>query len=319
MLLKCKHKTDDDNGPAPVNPVGPNGQPITQTVPVDTDINKPGFFTSYQPVIAEKGLNSFSSDELQSLKEVQMRSRNFNIDAPNDGIFKKFFGSFAGANDREKLGTYMSTRIKYMVRQPGDNSGNSSTIAENKSANEFAWFPALINKFIDDGIEKSDKMNLSTFKINDTVVSITSPGFGYIGFTGMFFAKTRTDLDRIATLMHEARHSDCNQIPNPAQAKAFLVSRDNTGWEKCTFGHAKCPVGHDLEGSYACDNLPWGSYAVTLIIQNAIVNYCNACTDAEKTASIAREKDARSRILILDKILSGEAGLPDLTRKDLTN
>lgn len=76
---------------------------------------------------------------------------------------------------------------------------------------------------------------------------------------------------RQATLLHEARHSDCT---GGLTATDLEPVRDATSYEtfvrdfkkpQCTHFHVICPEDHSLAGLPACDALPWGAYSVDLI------------------------------------------------------
>lgn len=78
---------------------------------------------------------------------------------------------------------------------------------------------------------------------------------------------------RLATLVHEARHSDCTGGINPSlrdiiyKSKSYheLLSQMPSGQLNCTHSHATCPPGHALAGVDGCDKDVWGPYGIQSI------------------------------------------------------
>jgi hypothetical protein len=83
---------------------------------------------------------------------------------------------------------------------------------------------------------------------------------------------------RLATLFHEARHSDGNS--------------KHTG-----FPHMKCPVGHKMAGSFACETSGNGSYSIGALSERHLIQNCKTCTSTEKTALSAGVADSFFRII----------------------
>jgi hypothetical protein len=76
-------------------------------------------------------------------------------------------------------------------------------------------------------------------------------------------------IHRLATLFHEARHSDGRG-------------------RYATFPHIQCPRGHELQGYPACDDIANGAYAVGVAVDELLVANCHTCTANE----LANERDA---------------------------
>lgn len=68
---------------------------------------------------------------------------------------------------------------------------------------------------------------------------------------------------QLATLLHEARHSDGN--------------KETTG-----FLHAKCPKGHKFEGLSACDDNLNGPYSIDSLVTKALLDSCEDCSAQEE-------------------------------------
>jgi hypothetical protein len=82
---------------------------------------------------------------------------------------------------------------------------------------------------------------------------------------------------QLATLLHEARHSDGN--------------RETTG-----FLHAKCPVGHDYAGQSACDDNLNGPYIIDALATKAMMNSCQGCSAVERSNLRILYLDSESRV-----------------------
>ena len=93
---------------------------------------------------------------------------------------------------------------------------------------------------------------------------------------------------RLETLFHEGRHSD-------AHGK-------NAG-----FLHAYCPIGHDYEGSPACDANKNGPYTVGAEMMKEFAKNCSDCNLLEKEILKLLVLDNLSRVL--DKVPPTEAEL----------
>lgn len=85
-------------------------------------------------------------------------------------------------------------------------------------------------------------------------------------------------ISRMATLFHEARHSDGNS--------------KHTG-----FMHALCPVGHRMVGNYACEASANGPYSIGALSQKHMLKNCKTCSTREKTALAAGVADSFSRVI----------------------
>lgn len=83
---------------------------------------------------------------------------------------------------------------------------------------------------------------------------------------------------RLSTLIHEARHSDGNG-------------------DNATFPHARCPLGHELAGNYACDNKSNGPYVLNALTLKHFLKTCTNCTNIEKQTIMLFQSDSLSRIL----------------------
>jgi hypothetical protein len=118
--------------------------------------------------------------------------------------------------------------------------------------------------------------------------------------------------ERIFTMVHEARHSDCT---GGLPTSDVLRVRNNQQplQRNCGHMHSVCPTGHPLAGYFACDDLPWGAYAVHGVFASTVASQCTNCSNKEKAVSRAAAAEAFSRIEYLDDMLGGQWGDPDMS------
>lgn len=131
-------------------------------------------------------------------------------------------------------------------------------------------------------------------KFDGEVVYVTSPRTGVLQVgEGLFDPNFRynanlvapsNSVSRLATLFHEARHSD------------------GTG-KSTSFGHSLCPKGHLYFGHYACESSSNGSYTIGALSQRSLLNNCGGCSAKEKTALTAAVADSFSRLIKADNAL----------------
>lgn len=119
-------------------------------------------------------------------------------------------------------------------------------------------------------------------------VYATSPRIGILQVgEGLFDEEFRLNADltapsnsisRIATLFHEARHSDGNG-------------------SSTSFPHALCPSTHAYADHYACENSANGPYSIGALSTRALMLNCTSCDMEEKTALAVATLDSFSRLL----------------------
>lgn len=150
-----------------------------------------------------------------------------------------------------------------------------------------------------------------TLRFGDERIEITSSRVGIIalgpGYTGEV-----PELTRVATQVHEARHSDCTgglEREDLARVAAGGLP-SNAG---CGHLHADCPAGHPLAGLAACDGHPWGAYAIELLYSLAVADTCRGCTGEQREVARATALDAASRVLQLERLVDGDFGAPDVS------
>ncbi len=121
-----------------------------------------------------------------------------------------------------------------------------------------------------------------------------------------------TRIERMAFLIHEARHSDCTGGLNDADHDRVRASRPIQN-KLCGYEHVKCPKGHKYENVDACENVKWGAYAVESVFLRAVVESCQNCSAAEIAEAKELFADRKSRVLNWDQLMSGQMGAPDMS------
>ena len=128
-------------------------------------------------------------------------------------------------------------------------------------------------------------------KLDGTRVVFSSPRAGLVQ-VGQGLFKNREKLGsnlkspgstiyRLATLMHEGRHTDGN----------------GTG---LAFRHDYCPMGHPFEYVNACETAGNGPYSVGTLLKRQLLRNCTNCSAAEKTFLQSSIADGFARLLRKD-------------------
>lgn len=153
--------------------------------------------------------------------------------------------------------------------------------------------------------------DVSRFRIGEQQLEITSPRVGLI-MLGEGYSYRFDTLDRVGTLVHEARHSDCTGGLSDRD-RALLRRNQLPANRACGHLHVECPITHEYGGIPACDAHPWGAYAVQAVFFSAVARECLGCDEEELQLAMLVGADSASRVLILDELLSGLHGFPDMS------
>jgi hypothetical protein len=153
-------------------------------------------------------------------------------------------------------------------------------------------------------------------KVADQVVPLNSSRVGIIQLGGVF-AKMPS-VARQETLVHESRHSDCTGGVTRDEIKSFLQSGQPTN-RSCGHLHVICPASHELAGHAACDGQAWGAYAIGGAYSAALSQSCANCSETEKQLSLVIAADSLSRVLVLDAMMEGRLGQPDMSSAGVRN
>jgi hypothetical protein len=122
------------------------------------------------------------------------------------------------------------------------------------------------------------------------VVPLTSPRVGVLQIGAGMFQPLLKDagitnpqsraytIFHLATLFHEARHSDGNG-------------------KSLGFAHSLCPIDHDLAGLAGCDNSTNGAYTLDAVVMRNLTASCKDCKAADTEALKLEVLDSFSRVL----------------------
>ena len=203
----------------------------------------------------------------------------------------------------------------FLTRAAGEKM-EKATVAANIGSD--VWLHAKIN-----GIDRS------TMRLHDRTIEIASTRSGVIGVPENYLASfdpndkmspSVRQIFRQATLVHEARHSDCTgglrQGTLEAAREAFSYSDFSRAADpSCSHMHSLCAMG-DYLGLPACDSHAWGSYpAGELFLQAALGR--PDLTDKDRHVLRSIIKDIRSRVAAdHSAMMRGELGRPDARHSD---
>jgi hypothetical protein len=165
------------------------------------------------------------------------------------------------------------------------NASNTPTAGHGKAVMVMANVGAMIYGM---GKEQNTLLGVNVPGAGTVLMSSPRTGVIQIGegmFAPIFQRKGMSDtstplysLSRLATLFHEARHSDGN-----GESTGFL--------------HTICPLGHDYEGIAACDLSLNGAYTVGAMFERTITAACDKCSAAEKELAKLETLDSFNRVL----------------------
>jgi hypothetical protein len=225
----------------------------------------------------------------------------------------KFFG---GTSMRDTL-RFFSDRIRYVggsTEVKSQNQTKSITVATNVTPTILKLAQGL-NFVQQSSAQTALLLAKPAISINGREVLFPNPAPGMMKIDAGYVRLSRGPIPRLMTLLHEAHHSSCAQLPNTADLRLQAQGKfDQLSDRRCENLHAKCPTGHELAGSYACDSHAWGSYAVSAAISGAFARHCKNCRESERQIALIAEKDYLSRIIPLESMLSGADSGPNLNQ-----
>ena len=268
---------------------------------------------------------SLSADELGALaydftriEALSYRSFSRSNLAAIDRAGLKLFGNQDDANATQN---FLFSRIKQFAGSSTNPDADPRIIATNLSAS--LWLAAL-NKLKD----PRDPPRISSGTRDFEAPNLNS--IGLIVF-GKQYGFRDDSIYRIATLVHEARHSDC---PNGLTIDQVLRIQEQGGPDapreqldpelrdaiaKCGFMHEACPAGHELAGLLACETgKGWGAYSTELAFFSKVVKTCANCSESEVPQAIGGLTEISGRVTHLDDLLSGNLGAPEMGEVGVT-
>ena len=193
-------------------------------------------------------------------------------------------------------------------------TGKVVLLAANVSAE--AWLDGLVNRVPVTLITPTGRVPIDR---PNAGVMLIGPGYQpTLNVGGMDYAIPAAY--RQSILLHEARHSDCTgglsetDVDVLREAQSYRDT-DQKFKKQCGHLHTYCPVGHELAGELACDDLPWGAYSVGLVYGAVLWPFL---TGDDKAVVEAQVADNYSRLLFDAKaMLKGKLGAPDMTSQGL--
>lgn len=261
----------------------------------------------------------------QLLESDALAISTYQFNGTPDSLYAQVFGS----NSPSALLTFLNNRIHYIIpyeksfgerlRVPyfpwlDASSGKITTAAESRSIiMAVNMGPGIWMQGLASGTKFMVQIGEHQIPVKSPRVGIMTLGPGYDRTMGKV---ELTPAYRSSVLIHEARHSDCEtglSQQDMTNLRAGLPTKSNA----CGHRHVKCPAGHPLEGLIACDDQPWGAYAVQMIYANTIAKSCANCDPRSKNQSLMMMLDAKSRVLVLKDMLAGRLGKPNMGQADL--
>lgn len=236
-----------------------------------------------------------------------------------------FYGKAFGAGDSSGVIQYLSDRVHYLIPESADlesrlsipHASSSSTNAPSPTSagglytmatnvGTVLWFEAL-----------AAAPSELDFTLGDMRIPLTSSRVGIVqigeGYTlqknGQY---AFPQIVRIATLVHEARHSDCTGGISRSDLQK-LQNGDIPENHSCGHLHVRCPAGHDYEGAFACDGEAWGAYSIQALYAAALVKNCSNCTAEEQNQALMIFSDSLNRVIPAEAMLAGKLGAPDMS------
>jgi hypothetical protein len=128
--------------------------------------------------------------------------------------------------------------------------------------------------------------------------------------TPSFFSRWRSRVDRVATIVHESRHSDPERNGYEHALCPFFNFRDEDG----------NPVvskinGKSLAGGAACDHVALGSYGISVVLLANIGWRCTNCSSEDREVARHAARDQLARITDHRAHAQLIADLPELAWK----
>jgi hypothetical protein len=230
----------------------------------------------------------------------------FIVSADSGSPFDKVFGGTSNENIirylDKRLSHFLPSNTKLVSKKSSSITpfSESVTVASNLGTAQY-----ITNALEDRSASSITFPDGTKLDINSTRVGLIKLG-AYENFG---------KIKRISTLVHEGRHSDCPYGLDVAELKKYEKGDEEVKTEalSCGMVHTPCPDGHEFEGQYACDRVPWGAYAVGGVYLSAVGVGCTSCTEAERHEALVSAYDAYNRLLFNSgDLLSGDLGNPKM-------
>jgi hypothetical protein len=263
-------------------------------------------------------------------------------------LFSQMFGGESGRNVR----AYVDERIRYYFDESDLDGADLSPRPRNTkySENPNSRGPAMMLRDESEAVTAASNLGAGLFlqgAVDSNVITLVVPRIGQniridstragIMLFGPGYTQTARTEDgrtlelpteyRQATLVHEARHSDCTGGVRQADLNVARNSRNvlefvnNYPAMNCGHLHTMCPAWHEFKNLPACDRHFWGAYSVGYVFAAAKQN--PSSTSVRDLLLRYMENDSASRLLYItngpahvvdvEPLLNGQFGYPDMT------
>ncbi len=229
--------------------------------------------------------NKFTSSQKEIIDNMFKKYESIRFDSSYE-LYRTFFGG----DSIDYLTNFLKKRIKYYKYQSEEElqeiyGPNASGIGASYSVE---WLIPMCDS----------RVPVTKVEINGKTIKIDRPRHGVVFSGPYFFNSTVTPMERIALFTHEARHADCPVKPTNYSIACLLLmdpSQLDDNLKQCGFPHAKCS---EQDNVMACEDIPWGSYAVTYIILKKFYHDCLSCTEVEKQLSNVAANSYANRFFV---------------------
>ncbi len=211
------------------------------------------------------------------------------------------------------LQNYLNQRVHFVSETDAaqSTSGQGYFVASNIGTGYFFTY-----------LENFQDVYRGNYSVNgvDQWLTFEDPRVGYISlYPGYNTARTQglnLSVSRLGTLVHEGRHSDCTGGIARSSLTRYQQTRDEGALmtTQCGHVHVRCPQGHDLANSPACDGRMWEAYGVGALFSKAFVS-CKDCSEEERQVATYEMSESLNRIdpRALEQFNSGNAPPPDMS------
>jgi hypothetical protein len=243
------------------------------------------------------------------------RFSEIQIEPSRGSPFYAVFGGRTPDDIPASIDSYLQERIHYI--------GTTHSDLNEKSTYALNYGPDWMYYYYANVIQGNSRARPTGIHFRGDILYITSPRTGFVSIGGAYTAPAMSNngdagIDRMDTLVHEARHSDCPSVPANVDLESYNRGEPNRmslEGQACTHVHVKCPEGHPLVGELACDGHAWGAYTMGYVYSRSVYKDCPSCNEKQRQEGLAAASDDFSRLLkpIQDQMNDGTAPLPDMS------
>jgi hypothetical protein len=270
--------------PTPSPPASPAGEPLVSAGPLPT----------FDELSGQSGEEGAVREAYRVMSELR-----FNAGAsPHSAPYRAIFGY-----EPDSLANYLAPRVHYVFSMQNDVPGlgvNTEIGTYATNIGSLLWLLQLQHD------------TPAPLTLHGQPVTVESSRVGIIQLGPEFTRASATRIDRISTLLHEARHSDCVSGLGEEDMKWIRQGYFRQIDPMCMFMHTRCPAGHDLEGIPVCENQVWGPYAMELLFNRVLDAECTNCTEKDRQAARIMAIETGNRVENAEALLRGELGPADL-------